>query len=345
VAAECYQVGFVGVSLGVELESNMYPRCESLKSSELAFEAWMSSLHSIGCQYSAEDIDRKDFSGWIRPRSICGLQAIEINCNAPRIVRAACDVRFDGDDHYYALFQLAGRSTMIQNDQPTVLNVGDIGLVDSARPVTYLSERAENQWLALRFPRKSLASHFGSEPIGGLHRSATTYGARALSNLVLESAGIAGSSPVEAEHYMNMAIYDLIGALFAGSESPSISAYSDKLFTRICDVIKKRFDDPDLGPPEVASEAKISLRYLQKLFAARGLTCSEVIQSVRLDYAARLLRLRRATKKQRSLTEIAFASGFLDYNNFGRAFRRKFGYPPSSAVNHEEAERCIRSCP
>ena len=56
---------------------------------------------------------------------------------------------------------------------------------------------------------------------------------------------------------------------------------TDKLFTRIRGVIKDGFADPDLGPCEVAAEAGISLRYLQKLFTERGSTCSEFIYSLR----------------------------------------------------------------
>jgi hypothetical protein len=47
-----------------------------------------------------------------------------------------------------------------------------------------------------------------------------------------------------------------------------------KLLRRIRGVIKDRFADPDFGPCDVAAEAGISLRYVQKLFTERGSTCS-----------------------------------------------------------------------
>jgi hypothetical protein len=45
---------------------------------------------------------------------------------------------------------------------------------------------------------------------------------------------------------MQLAIYDLLGALFAPSASdlPSISSHSDKLFTQVCAIIRHRFADP-----------------------------------------------------------------------------------------------------
>ena len=87
---------------------------------------------------------------------------------------------------------------------------------------------------------------------------------------------------------MQLAVYDLLGALFAPSDPLPVSRHADRLFARIRGVIKEGFADPDFGPVEVAAETGISLRYLQKLFTARGSTCSEFIYSLRLDHAAHL---------------------------------------------------------
>lgn len=136
------------------------------------------------------------------------------------------------------------------------------------------------------------------------------------------------SSP--AGNYMQLAVYDLLGALFAPSDPMPASLHTDKLFRRVCDIIRDRYADPDFGPCEVAVEAGISLRYLQKLFTARNLTCSHFIHSVRLDQAARLLRRRMLLNTIQPISEIAFASGFCDYRNFARKFRRRFGHSPGA---------------
>jgi AraC-like DNA-binding protein len=173
------------------------------------------------------------------------------------------------------------------------------------------------------------------EPQGGLRRRDGTLAGRLLFNLVLDTVNNIVPSSTRTEPYMQLAIYDLLGALFAGSDPSPISPYTDKLFTRVCGIIKDRFTDPDLGPPEVAKDVGISLRYLQKLFAVRGSTCSHFIQSLRLDHAAHLLHRRTLMQKRQPLSEIAYACGFLDYNNFARAFRHRSGYPPGAAGGHE----------
>ena len=129
---------------------------------------------------------------------------------------------------------------------------------------------------------------------------------------------------------MQLEVYDFLGALFASSEPWPISRHTDKLFTRIRGVIKDRFADPDFGPGEVAAEAGISLRYVQKLFTGRGSACSEFIYSLRLDHAARLLQRRALLGTSQPLSEIAYACGFRDYTHFARKFRQQFGHPPGA---------------
>jgi hypothetical protein len=40
---------------------------------------------------------------------------------------------------YFTVFQIAGRSAMIHNDQATRFEVGDVVLVDAARPATFFA--------------------------------------------------------------------------------------------------------------------------------------------------------------------------------------------------------------
>ena len=105
----------------------------------------------------------------------------------------------------------------------------------------------------------------------------------------------------------------------------------------MCGVMKDGFSDPDFGLVEVAAEAAISLRYLQKLFTERGSTCSEFIYSLRLDAAARLLRRRALVGTGQPLSEIAYACGFRDYAHFARKFRHRFGYPPGAHAGHGQS--------
>jgi AraC family transcriptional regulator, positive regulator of tynA and feaB len=323
--------------LPVTLEMMMHLSVDIACTSELNFEAWRALLRST-CGGKPQVIEPNDFVGWMRPRSFHGLTAaaLKIDCGfaamdhgrgAYRYERTHRDVRLAGVESYCVLFQIAGRRAVIQNDQTVRLVEGDIALIDAGQPAMYVSENGSEQWLALYLPRRALISHLGFEPQGGLHGRGGTLAVRGLRRLVLETIGDEETMSSTAGSYMQLALYDLLGAVFAPWP---ISSRTDQLFTRIRGVIKDRFSDPEFGPPEVAAETGISLRYVQKLFTERGSTCSEVVYSIRLDNAAHLLRRRASLDTGQPLSEIAYACGFRDYTHFARKFRHRFGYPPSA---------------
>jgi AraC family transcriptional activator of tynA and feaB len=312
---------------------------------QLDFEAWRALLRS-NCGGEVEVTAPNTFAGWMRPLSACGLPAAAVKiqwrpaardhgCYAHRVERTQRDVRLNGADHYLILFQVTGQSTLTQIDQTMQLSAGDVALIDASRPATYLSRHRSVQWLSLQLPRKSLQSHLGFVPQARLGRQESRAG-RLLFNLIREADTEAAFSA--ADPYMQLAIYDLVAALFASSDPSPFLCSTDKLFTRICDVIKNAFSDPDFGPHDAAVAAGVSLRYVQKLFTARGTTCSEFIYSLRLDHAGYLLRRRAVLGPGQPLSEIAYACGFRDYPHFARRFRNRFGYPPGGqAGDHQSA--------
>jgi AraC family transcriptional regulator, positive regulator of tynA and feaB len=316
----------------------MHSSGDFLSTPNLDYEAWRNVVRLICGRYTPDGIEPNTFSGRARVRSICGLRAVDLSSNAQRLERTHQDARVDGMDHYYAIFQVDGQSRIIQNDRNIELNVGDVALVDAARPVTYLSERGSSHRGSLQVPRRSLVSHLGLDPQCP-SRPSGAVAARPLRQLLQDDVEDEQFMSVSANAYMRLACYDLLGALFAPFD-PDASRHTDKLFARICDIVKDHFADPDFGPCDVAIEAGISLRYLQKLFTARNSTCSHFIHSVRLDHAARLLERRSFLKTSQPISEIAYASGFGDYTNFIRKFRRRFGHTPGShSGDHAGTER------
>jgi AraC family transcriptional regulator, positive regulator of tynA and feaB len=268
----------------------------------------------------------------MRPLSVCGLLTVSLSGNPQRIVRTRRDIRADGIDDFHALFTLEGRSTVVQRDQAFELGAGDIMLLDKAQPALLsLSDHTNGKWFCLRVPRRDFVTHLGFEPQSGLRAQSHTLAGRLLTELIREAMQGEEHAASVTEPYMQLAVYDLLGTLFRKTDPLCVNAHNDKLFARVCNIIRASFTDPELGPCQVASEARVSLRYLQKLFTARGTTCTHFIQALRLDHALQLIQRRHVLQTRRPLAQIAWDSGFRDYNHFARGFRRRFGYAPGSA--------------
>jgi AraC-like DNA-binding protein len=303
-----------------------------LEKPRLNYDAWRDFLQRM-CGYNPAGIEPNAFTGWIRPIDVHGLKALAAGCNAGRVERDYRDVRLDGADHYFVLFPVRGRSVLTQNDDAVQLDVGDVVLGDAARPAKFFADNHGSdlwRYAALNLPRRELIAHLGFEPQSALVRHSGASAGRLLLELIRGADEETESKSSSTDRYMRFVIYDLIGALFAPSDPRSVSRHADKLFARIRGAINDGFANPDFGPPEVAAETGISLRYLQKLFTQRGSTCGELIYSLRLEHAARLLHRRDSLGTRQPLSEIAYACGFRDYTHFARKFRYRFGHAPGA---------------
>ncbi len=290
-------------------------------------EEWISASRLV-CANDPVGVDPGAFVGWLRPLNIYGLQAFDWACNIPRIERTQQHARLDGPEDYSAMIPLVGSSALDHNDTQIELAVGDVVLLDPTRRGTVFREAGMAQHLLLHLPRRQLVSHLGFEPAGGL-LGRRTIASRLLFQLISEAVEDQEQPFDTAEPHLRLAIYDLLAAAFSTPEQQPVSSHTEKLFAFICHMIRERFAEPDLSPSNVAADAGISARYLQKLFIARGMTCGRFIQSLRLDHASRLIARRAALQSDQTLSDIAYASGFLDYAHFSRKFRARFGHPPS----------------
>jgi AraC family transcriptional activator of tynA and feaB len=312
------------------MEAAMRHSDNCLGTEQMDYEQWGALLLPFCGRHNLVGTDPNTFSGWLRPLSVSGFTAVDICCNVHRFERNNRDVRLDDLDHYKVVFQVAGQSTIYQNNHCVQLAVGDVALIDVARPMTCVSDDRSVRHLSLHLPRRSLVSHLGFEPQGGACRRSGTSAGRFLYEVVFDALEGGGTACPQVDSYMQLAIYNLVGALFAPLDPPPSSRHSNKLFMRIRGLIKERFADPEFGPPQAASEAGISLRYLQKLFTQRGFTCTEFIHSLRLNQAARLLDRRRLLSIREPISAIAYDCGFRDYTHFARKFRHRFGYSPGA---------------
>lgn len=75
---------------------------------------------------------------------------------------------------------------------------------------------------------------------------------------------------------------------------------------------------------ETAAHIGLSSSYLSSMFPAEaGMTFKEYLNSLRFEYAKKLLIF-----SDMNVSEICFESGFEDYANFLRRFKKHFGLPP-----------------
>lgn len=106
-------------------------------------------------------------------------------------------------------------------------------------------------------------------------------------------------------------------------DTETVPKSSDMEFTEVLDYIDTHFSE-DLTIPYLSQKFGYDKSYFCRKFKAQtGITCIEYITSLRLDYAAIML---KGTSD--SVGEISENCGFSDANYFSRCFKEKYGVSP-----------------
>ncbi len=117
----------------------------------------------------------------------------------------------------------------------------------------------------------------------------------------------------------------LLGRYGAGVTEPR-GALTGAQLGRVAEYLHANLAE-DVGLEALAGQAYVSPFHFARLFrAATGVSPHRFVLHLRVSYAQRLIRSRRA----RTFTEVAAASGFFDQAHFTKAFKRLVGVTPSA---------------
>jgi AraC-like DNA-binding protein len=98
--------------------------------------------------------------------------------------------------------------------------------------------------------------------------------------------------------------------------------------------IENNLHDESLSLQSAAVALDISPRYLNKVFEAEGDSFMRWTWNRRLERAREMLSA--SLERQNSITDIAFSCGFKNLSHFSRAFRERFGCPPSLVLHRSK---------
>ena len=107
-------------------------------------------------------------------------------------------------------------------------------------------------------------------------------------------------------------------------------AAEDTAFATCLQYVEAHFCEPTLDIGSVCDKGFISPSSLQRAFLQHfGMSPKQYIIKLRMNKALQLL-----IEGKRSIREVSALCGFSDEKYFSRAFREKYGYPPSKLRDH-----------
>lgn len=251
----------------------------------------------------------------------------EMSSNALDFRRTPATIRRGDMGGVKVSVQLRGKGVIVQGGREAVLNPGDFAVYDTSAPYA-MRDTSGFDTPVLMFPRASLKITSDELTKASAQRIPGDRGIGALVSQFLVAlrprlrAGILATTPL-----MEGAILDLVSAVavdhtqFGGTPSRTSIVTSARAF------IEAHLAEPDLDASKGAAAMHISLRYLQKLFAAGGLAVAGWIRSRRLERCRRAFQDARLSGE--SVSAMAARHGLHNSAHFSRIFKAPYGVSPT----------------
>jgi AraC-like DNA-binding protein len=291
------------------------------------YDAWVHALSDFFLPWTVTSRGHPAFSAKVRQRELCDSRLIYCASDPVSGERRSADMGRTRGDFFNVLYVLSGMERLKFQGREVILRPGHFVLWDTQRPMDFEVLQPLEK-LTLMIPERQLRSVFPNAadyvgvPVDGSHGLGGIF-ADHLRSLAQQ---IWRMSEGDVEHLLSptLELFANSYASVAGSKRPSLR---QTLFQRAREFITAHLADPGLSPQKIADAHRISLRYLQMLFADTDTTVSGWIRQQRLERCR--MDLANPQLAHQSVTEIAYRWGFNDLGHFGKAFRKVVGSSPS----------------
>lgn len=276
------------------------------------------SLYAVGSPHQ--------LAGEIRATQLGEISLLDLRAPA-QVVHHDASQDAQTRNEYLVTVHDHGQVTISQNGASTELRRHDI-FVRDGRAASDVSSKSPFHQVILKIPMGYADAWIGEWAQAPLHLSAETISVSAASAFVLTLAEGANLAPAQTRVRLGELALALLTACVRDCAPDQPSKSVERRFRDACDFVQLSLDDRSLDADAISKHLRISRRYLQKIFAAHGITVEQFIWRHRLLAARR--DLLDPSFANLSITDVALRRGFSDTGHFSRLFRKHFEITPSS---------------
>lgn len=289
------------------------------------FGSWADDLAAAFVRLEPRRTADQPFEGTISRADAAPIRVSLVTATRHTVLRLASHIACSTEDLCFVNLQLEGFGRTTQRDHEQACAPGDLAVADTTEPFE-IANSHNFKLFCFAVPRRLLPKGLLDRPRLNLSR---TDAGRALSKTLAGYAEIC-----LADHQRSMTS-SLIGAHVVDliAHAPGMLAdlsaervHIPVLLSMMIDHIERHSDDPELGAAALAATFRCSERYVHRLFATTDRPVSEHVNDRRIAACTR--RLLDPKSSDRTIAEIAFASGFRDISHFNRLFKRSHGSAP-----------------
>jgi AraC-like DNA-binding protein len=290
-----------------------------------AFERWRTAICRQFVPLRPEPTQpMTSFFGELYAWPIGPLTLTDIRSTGQRVYRGAPEISRSRAEAFFLNLQIRGHGGLSTADMSAATCPGDLFLVDANRPFMLACETPMRH-VCLAVPRTLISRPDSAH--GLLMRSGDNLAGLLgdyLCALVRSADQLGGAADDVADHLL--ALMDHALSHHRPCPGSTRNALRSALFAKACRVIDHGLRSPGFDPTNVARSLRVSLRYLQALFAEQGTSVMREIVQRRTSLAVGMLR--DPAYRSEKITSIAFACGFRDLSHFGRCVVARTGETP-----------------
>ena len=277
-----------------------------------------------------EDQEDEVFRGTVEARPLGSLAIGASSFNAQKYLRTQKHIARSDLDHY--MLQLVTSGSECGDFDGNIISVrsGDISIVDSLRPMK--SQVTSGSTLTVMIPRSLIDGNIKGKLHGVVLQSEAPT-TRLLTNCIQSLYALEDPLEFGTSAQIENAFAALVAAGVSTSSSwneSDVSQLSKILRERILNFIDMNLENTDLNVAMLMQQFQVSRAHIYRAFSEDG-GVAKIIRERRLDAA--FAALINPKLPNRSLEEIAYRFGVVNYSQFSRAFRARFGATPG----------CVRS--
>lgn len=294
----------------------------------LAVETLQAEIRKVCGTFDVEPMTRSGtVEGSVAARRIGFFDTAIVGLDARHVQRTARSIRHDPGEYLFLLTQDQGSCRVEQGEHCSVLAPGDMFLVDSARPSSFVYDGQRSTQVAFHLPRDEMRHRIGQGCMNGVPISREDPLWLAMRAVITKLI-----SEPEASSQLNEALLSLLGGYLHCKTKKETARPAETLLSRALAMIDRHCSDPNFSPSELARQLSVSERMLQRHFEPLGETPRHRLLNRRLELARTKLMALAQGKPNRGIATIAYDSGFNDLSYFYREFRKKYAVTPGAAA-------------